>query len=76
MPKKRSNRPCEDCGQPTIHDDDRFCKDCRKARVAQMQADNYLRSVPRHAGRPSEKMQAPDMEPSPWGENAVRALEE
>jgi len=72
--------PCEMCGEAPRSKDKRFCKDCCKAKLADLREAGYLERVPRKTQRRGkDREQAPDgpqYDPSPWSENAIRALED
>ena len=80
VPCGHGDRPCEQCQQEPRVKGQRFCPSCKKALLAKMQEDGYLEYEYRQYGyrgyRGRDAHEAPDRDPSPWLENAVRALED
>ena len=70
LPDPRADGKCAVCvKKDAVTTDRRFCQKCLTALV------NRLNPVPLGGWRPGGKRQAAETDPSPWGENAVRALE-
>lgn len=80
MKRRKSERSeqkvCERCGGPgRLHY--RYCKECHKTALLEMEEAGYLERRPgRQQFRPKEKQQDTAKEPSPWTEDAIRALED
>jgi hypothetical protein len=73
----RGELPCERCNEAQRVLGERFCRDCRKSVLADLQRSGFLEKVPwRTRMRPAEKRQAHERDPSGSQENAVRDLEE
>jgi len=72
LPDPDPSGVCANCRQAMAETRDRrFCGKCCKWLVARINAPANYR-----ASRPPDKQQAPEYEPSPAGEDAVRALED
>jgi len=70
LPDPRPDGLCADCQKKqAVTNDGRFCKPCLGVLIRSMTPIRYT------VGRSAGKQQAGDFEPSPWGENAVRAME-
>ena len=65
---------CERCQQDERNPGERFCKECRKAVLAEIDKQLTPRVFGRH--RSADQMQERSHDPNPWSENAVRALED
>ena len=76
--RKYVQKDCENgCGTAAVTNE-RYCVKCRKLKLAELVDSGYL--IPRvrgHIGcaRTVEQKEASSYDPSPSGENAVRALE-
>lgn len=66
---------CERCQAESVDARERYCVSCRKVVRKELRESGYLQSVPRRAYRSPEQAQAHG-DGGPWGENAVRALED
>lgn len=77
MPGKAQLRTCERC-QSLFESKggDKFCKDCRKAVLAELKDAGYLTLKPWATAVKADNRGQRDLEPSPWQENAVRSLED
>lgn len=75
LPEPNQNGLCVDClRKDAVTRDRRFCLTCLKRRVAR---DNPMVGCFKGRQRTSDhKQDTGDGSPSPWGENAVRAMEE
>jgi len=61
---------CTECGKPAVTRDGRhLCLKCLKQAIA------AVNPVPPPSNRSRDHKAAPEYEPSPWGENAIRHLE-
>lgn len=66
---------CADCGaKPAVTNDKRFCGKCLKRRVARDNPGSGWGHV--GAGRTPDQRESPDEDAGPWGENAIRAMED
>ena len=71
LPKLRQDGLCADCGKyPAVTNDGLFCLACLRKRIKDENPIPYTKF------RTSEQKQAPEFDPSPWGENNVRHLED
>lgn len=69
-------RSCELCKRDfRTKSSDRYCDVCRKVIKAELYRAGYLKPVPSPTSCRPESRHEREGEPSPWGENAVRALE-
>ena len=66
---------CERCPSEAVRKE-RFCPKCRKLVLEALRNSNYLTPRPYTPYRSGFKRQAAEGDPSPWNENAVRALED
>jgi hypothetical protein len=73
LPEPRPDGQCANCGkEPAVTRDRRFCKSCLWILVNRLNPG----SVWHGSLRSTDHKQARDTEPSPWGENALRSLED
>ena len=79
-PKKSKmvERTCEGCGKPyRTGVGYRYCSNCQSAIRDRLYAEGYLQRVPRKTkANPDNVGAAWKGDPNPWGENAVKALED
>lgn len=72
LPEPRADGLCAQCKcRNAKTQDGRFCRPCLRGLVCRLSPG----PVNHHRSRPAEAREAPEWEPSPWRENAVRALE-
>jgi hypothetical protein len=72
-----SDDPCEKCGEGDRVKKERFCTACKNAWKLKASQEGYLFKLPpKRRYRKPEQREAACIEPNPWGENAVRALED
>jgi hypothetical protein len=70
-------RTCQRCGDTPARPHERYCTECRRAVLAELKAAGYLTPTPRRKrSHPENRDAAAQLEPSPSGENAVRAMED
>ena len=72
LPEPRGDGQCANCGKdPAVTRDRRFCHACLAILVKRLNPG----SVSHGSLRSPDHKQAADTEPSPWSENATKALE-
>lgn len=74
-PQPKRNRICPACGTANRGDGNKYCSACTKKLKTEMRESGYLPKVPRLVTRRNGSREEKCREPSPWNENAVRALE-
>lgn len=71
-------RDCGRCGSRFDSvDGDKYCKDCKKAVLAELKEKGYFTTVPSRTFTKADNLYRSDNDgdPSPWQENNVRSLE-